>query len=117
MPWKKTRKKERGDPMSERFQVVVDPMLEPVMDRYFEIRYDELDQMEQALAEDDAEVIALLGHRLKGSGSSYGFVRLTELGAVIEAAAREGKLENARNPLAEVRRYLDAVDVVYGEQA
>lgn len=102
--------------MSKRFQVIVDPMLEPVMDRYFEIRYNELDQMEQALAEGDADTIALLGHRLKGSGTSYGFVRLTELGAIIETAARAAKLDDAREPLVEVRSYLDAVDVVFGEQ-
>jgi len=102
--------------MGKRFQVIVDSMLEPVMDRYFEIRYDELEQMEQALVEGDAETIALLGHRLKGSGTSYGFVRLTELGTIIEKAGREAKLDDAREPLAEVRSYLDAVDVVFGEQ-
>ena len=49
--------------------------------------------MESCLVDGDFEQIARLGHRLKGSGGSFGFPELTSVGARLEAAA---KLTDAR---------------------
>lgn len=98
-----------------KFQIVVDAMLEPIMDRYLELREEELGQTEEAIAAGDSEAVRMLGHRLKGSGTSYGFVRLTELGADLEAAAKEDDLVQAGKLAAEVRAYLDNVEVVFEE--
>lgn len=99
-----------------KFQVVLDPDLEQILPRYFEIRLDELRQMEQAASTGDTETVRLLGHRLKGTGSSYGFSRLTELGAAIEVAGKGGQLDSAEPLIAEVRKYLENVEIIYGEQ-
>jgi len=98
-----------------KFQVIVDAMLEPIMDRYLELRKEELEQTEAALASGDAEAVRMLGHRLKGTGTSYGFARLTELGAGIESAAKEGRLDEAAELTAEVRAYVENVEVVFEE--
>ena len=49
----------------------------------------------------DLRPAQLLGHRLKGSGGSYGLPSLTVLGGQLELAARETRLEAARALLAE----------------
>lgn len=45
--------------------------------------------METCLAESDFEQIARLGHRLKGSGGSFGFPQLSSLGARLEHVAKD----------------------------
>lgn len=98
-----------------RFQVQVDPDLEAIMDRYMSIRFRELAELEQAIADHDSDTIRMLGHRLKGTGASYGFPRLTELGAAIEIAGKENTPTAAAPLTAEVRDYLENVDVIYGD--
>lgn len=98
-----------------KFQVTVDAMLEPIMDRYLELRLEELAQTEDAIAAEDGETVRMLGHRLKGTGTSYGFERLTELGAAIEIAGREGRFADAAELAAEVRAYVENVEVVFEE--
>ncbi|QGY39854.1 Hpt domain-containing protein [Pseudodesulfovibrio cashew] len=99
-----------------KFTVTVDAMLEPIMDRYLELRREELLLMEQAAEAGDAEDVRMLGHRLKGTGASYGFARLTELGAAIEDAGKTGAMDLAKPLIAEVRGYLDNVSVVFEER-
>jgi HPt (histidine-containing phosphotransfer) domain-containing protein len=98
------------------FTVVVEPELAAIMPRYFELQRAELTAIGQAVARGDADVPRVFGHRLKGTGASYGFPRLTELGAAIERAALSGDLEGAARLADEVGRFLNNVRVVYGGQ-
>ncbi len=97
----------------EKFQIVIDPDLEPLMPRYFDIRWRELEEMEQSIKHHDANTTRMLGHKLKGTGTSYGFPKLTELGAAIEIAGKAGDLAEAESLAAEVRSYLENVEIVY----
>lgn len=96
-----------------KFQVTVDPELEAIIPRYMEIRFEELAQLEQAIADEDGETARMLGHKLKGTGASYGFEKLTELGAAIEISAKDNDLATARDLAVEVRSYIENVEVVY----
>jgi len=98
-----------------RFPVTVDAMLEPIMDRYLELRMEELVAMENAIPARDAETVRMLGHRLKGTGTSYGFERLTELGASMEIAGKEENMPKARELAGEIRAYLENIDVIFEE--
>lgn len=99
-----------------KFSVIVNADLEPIIPRYLELRHEELAAMEAALASGDAETVRLLGHRLKGTGTSYGFERFTRLGSAIEATAKAGNLDQAVVLVAEVRDYLENVDISYEER-
>lgn len=99
----------------DRFEICVEPELKPIMDRFLEIRHAELAEMEQALASEDVDRLILLGHRLKGCGSSYGMHELTELGHAIEEAASDKRIEAVSLALGRIREYLEHVDIVYGE--
>ncbi|MUM76719.1 Hpt domain-containing protein [Pseudodesulfovibrio sp. F-1] len=95
------------------FTVTVDADLAAIMPRYFELQRADLAAVARAAAAGRAEPVRLFGHRLKGTGASYGFPRLTELGAGIEEAALADDLGRAAELAAEVGRFLDAVRVVY----
>ena len=85
------------------------------MGRYMEIRRRELDELEAAIADRDSESVRLLGHKLKGTGASFGFDHLTEWGALIELAGRDEDLDQAATVTEEVRHFIENVDIVFGE--
>ena len=53
-----------------RFQVTVDPELEPIMARYLELRLHDAARLAAAARTDDFETIRRIGHTLKANGSS-----------------------------------------------
>lgn len=101
--------------MSERILVQVDEDLEAIMGRYLEIRQKELLELEEAVTHKNFETIRLLGHRLKGTGSSYGLDELTRLGTLIEDKAVDKDMSDVPDYTAEVRNFLDHVDIEYVE--
>jgi CheY-like chemotaxis protein len=62
--------------------------------------------MESCLAEGDFEQIGRLGHRLKGSGGSFGFPELTSVGARLEAAAKVADADGCGAALDDLARCL-----------
>ncbi len=73
-----------------------------LLPEYFANLREDAARIEEMLPEGRFEEIVRVGHQLKGSGASYGFPRLSEIGADIEAAARAGELE----PIAELTEIL-----------
>lgn len=101
--------------MGDRFKVYVDAELARIMPRYFELRQQEQAQLMAAIGAQDMENITLLGHRLKGSGTSYGFPDLTALGDELEQAGKAHDLARASRLAEEIQEYLSGVEVVYTE--
>lgn len=57
--------------------------------------------------------ISTLGHRMKGSGGSYGFDDISRIGEVIEKAALAADKETISNAILQLSSYLERVTVVY----
>ncbi len=57
--------------------------------QYVENRRKDLSSLRRALAAQDLELCADLGHRLKGSGPAYGFPELGLLGIALQEAAQD----------------------------
>lgn len=72
----------------------LDPLLRPLLPKYLAARDRENASLRQALNRQDFPQIADVGHRLAGSGTSYGFPQISILGRRLEAAG------NARDPKA-----------------
>jgi HPt (histidine-containing phosphotransfer) domain-containing protein len=56
---------------------------------YLDRRKRDLEQCKRSLSGDGFQEIERLGHKLKGSGATFGHPRLSELGELIEIAAKE----------------------------
>ena len=65
-----------------------------------------------ALGRSDYETIRELSHKMNGTGSSYGFSRITQLGAAMESAAKEQNSAEIRSRIMDLSRYLDTVKIV-----
>ncbi|MCE5281438.1 MAG: Hpt domain-containing protein [Deltaproteobacteria bacterium] len=98
----------------EKIVVKIDPDLAELIPGYLENRTQDILQILEALERADFETIRTLGHGMKGSGGGYGFAPITEIGKVIETAAKEGKAGEIREGVESLRSYLEKVEVVYG---
>ena len=67
---------------------------------------------DEGLAAGSCAAFRTLGHNLKGSAGSFGLDHLGDLGARIEEAARSGDPARVQVLAAEIRDYLDRLDVV-----
>lgn len=67
--------------------------------------------LEAAICQNQYDDARVLGHRMKGTGAPYGFVRLTEIGALIEQAAANRNSRALREHVAVLAEYLSSVEI------
>jgi HPt (histidine-containing phosphotransfer) domain-containing protein len=70
--------------------VLIDPDLADLVPEFLESCRAEAARLTAALEADDLQALQRTGHNLKGSGSGYGFDRISEIGGMMESAARDG---------------------------
>ncbi len=68
--------------------------------------------MLDALDRGDFETVEILGHGMRGAGSSYGFQAITDIGAALEQAAESADTDASRKWVGELSRYLDRVEII-----
>jgi len=103
--------------MSEdKIVVNIDIDLEDLIPGFLENRQSDLQKLEQALGDQDFEILRSIGHNLKGVGGGYGFHDMTTLGAAIEESARENKFEIVNENVKKLSNYLSSVEIVYEEE-
>jgi signal transduction histidine kinase/DNA-binding response OmpR family regulator len=100
-----------GPPM-DRILVRVDPELEAAIPEFLEGRRQDVISLREALERGDFETIQRLGHRMRGSGSGYGFEAITQIGECLEQAGRNRTPEEVPRWLAELSDYLERVETV-----
>jgi len=93
--------------------VHVDASLAGLIPDFLDNRRTDVDAIASALARADYDNVRILGHNMKGSGTGYGFTRITELGASLEQAAGRCASEEIRARAADLSRYLDGLHVKY----
>jgi CheY-like chemotaxis protein/HPt (histidine-containing phosphotransfer) domain-containing protein len=86
-------------PSKPRIPVKVRKILADMVPGFLDARRKEIAAIQEALGKNEFEPIRVMGHNMKGVGSSYGFPPITEIGRKIEDAAGD---EVARgNPAAD----------------
>jgi PAS domain S-box-containing protein len=83
--------------------------VESLVPRYLSARRKELREMVACLAASDFEQISSRGHDMKGTGRSYGFPAITEIGAALERLAQHADKEGIDNQLLRLANYLESV--------
>ena len=93
--------------------VTVDPDLEDLIPGFLDNRAADREKLAEALAANDLQSIQSIGHNLKGVGGGYGFVKLSELGASIEIAAKEQESDTIAALIDQLAEYLDRIEVTF----
>jgi PAS domain S-box-containing protein len=83
--------------------------LEDVVPAYLDARRDDVVRAGLLLRRGDFAGVCTLAHNMAGSGSSYGFQPVTELGRSLEQSARAGDKAASEQHLDTLRDYLDRV--------
>lgn len=91
----------------------IDRDLEDIVPGYLENRKKDIEHLLHALGADDYDSLRILGHRMKGSGSGYGFDLVSAIGQSIEAAATTRDRNVIEQNITNLASYLDRVNVVY----
>ena len=100
-------------PAPDAIRVAVEEGMEDVVPRYLAKRKAEIPLYFAALEKGDMEAIGGMGHRMKGTGTGYGFPVLTELGGALEKAAQLADAGEIRRKTLECESYLNAVELEY----
>lgn len=106
-----TLKNEGND--QERIVLQIDPDLEVLIPKYLDNRRKDAEIIQEALNNKDFELIQRMGHTMKGSGGGYGFDYISAIGSALEEAAKDGGDEKIQDSLANLRDFLERVEVVY----
>ena len=105
---------ETHDPThDEKIIVTVDSDLEDLIPGFLENRNLDIKTIYDALARDDYDAIAKLGHSMKGVGGGYGFDTITDIGRSIEQAAKDKNPQKIKASLSELSDYLEHVEIVF----
>lgn len=99
----------------EKTIIYADPDLADEIPWYLEQARGYAEAIEKAMGNSDFETIEDTGYLMKGSGGSYGFAAISEMGKSLEQAAKEKDLDEIRKKVKELSRYIDMVEVVYEE--
>jgi hypothetical protein len=71
-----------------------------------------LPALKAALVQCEYEYARVFGHRIRGTGRAYGFPKLTEIGAVMEQAARLQCIGDLQDNVIALEAYLSRVEIV-----
>ena len=80
---------------------------------YLDNRRKDLMQCRMALEQGDLTTIRRLMHSMAGSGGSFGFETLSEIGRQLDRAAKEHKADLVSAGLERLAHYLDRIKVNY----
>ncbi|MBN2125637.1 MAG: response regulator, partial [Deltaproteobacteria bacterium] len=99
----------------EKIVVEVDGAFKDFLPRFLEVTSEDIATMWKAIDEGDYATIERLGHSMKGSGTSFGFHAMTDIGKSIEQAAKSRDGKEVRKNLAGLTEYMERVEVVFSE--
>jgi HPt (histidine-containing phosphotransfer) domain-containing protein len=97
----------------EKIPIEIDRELMPVVPEYLENRHLDCAEIGRLLATGGMEHIQVMGHRMKGSGGSYGFDEISAIGEALELAAESNDTKGVRTAVSRLEAYLARVTVVY----
>lgn len=93
--------------------VAIDARLQSLVPNFLQNRATDAASIAAAALTGDFATIALLGHSMKGSGGSYGFDAITEIGGKLEVAAEAQNAAIVAREVSELRDYLKRVEVIF----
>ena len=102
--------------MNNTITIKIDVDLEEIIPDFLKNRRDDIISIETFLNKNDYDAIRVIGHSMKGSGASYGFHFISEIGKSIEQAAKAGSAQIVADKKAELLNFLDCVRIEYVQE-
>ena len=103
------------DSSQDKITVYIDADLEDLIPGFLENRQSDIQAINQALQEENYESVQVIGHGMKGAGGGYGFEEISEIGDMLEQAAKNEENRTIRILADELAAYLEKVEIKYEE--
>jgi len=87
----------------------IDESIADLIPEYLDNRKKDLARIKACLKTNDLGTVESIAHRIKGSGASYGFIRITEISQKVETAARKKNRMELEFWLKSLESYLHSV--------
>jgi len=87
----------------------VDKSIIKLIPSYLKNRRQDTARMKKALDLSDFELIEYLSHKMKGSGSAYGFMKISELSRQIERFAQKKEAKAIKDVMTQLENYLKSL--------
>ncbi len=98
------------------FEREIELEMESLKGNYLESLAERHTELTAAVASQDFAEIGFIGHKMKGSGSSYGFDEITQLGAEIEDAAELQNLDQIHPLTEQLASFLQRHEIPLGNE-
>ncbi len=95
--------------------VLLNPKLAARIPAFLKNRRQDVIMMLDSLARGEFETVQRLGHSMKGSGASFGFQDITDIGAALEQEAGSADADASRKWVSELSMCLDRVELAQSE--
>ncbi|WP_186645444.1 Hpt domain-containing protein [Fluviispira vulneris] len=99
--------------MGKKHSLVLDKDFEEIIPEFLIKRKSDIVMIRKALEDGDFSLIESLGHKLKGTCGSYGFMELSELGKKIEESAKIKKEANILKSIEKIENYIANVEIKF----
>ncbi len=93
-------------------RIRVDPEIASLVPEFLDNRFKDMTLLIRAVYKSDIETACILGHNMKGSGSGYGFHGITEIGRLIEEAAKLRDAVAITDQIHALSLYLSRLEIV-----
>ncbi len=92
----------------------IDPRILPILPPFLENRKNDLGLIEGEVCKGDFDAVYQIAHRMKGTGASYGFPKISEIGEALEVGATAKDAEAIRLQIQELATELARIDTIVG---
>ena len=99
--------------MAEKILLNLDKKLKKLIPGFIENRHREIKQIELAIKNNQFKDLTSIGHQLKGSAGSYGFMTLSHLGHDLEIAGEEKSLQKAQLVVDKISDHLKNLEIEF----
>ncbi len=99
--------------IGDRIKVRVDADLQDLIPNFLKRRQSELVELRAALDDGNFAMISATAHKLKGTGTSYGFEPISDVGEAMQFAADAQDVTEVSRQLDRLADYLEHIDIEY----
>ena len=93
--------------------VKINPELAELIPTFLKNRGTDIPTMLEALKTGDYIAIERTGHGMKGSGSGFGFDAISEIGGLIEEAAKQKNESEVKKGIEDFSNYMSRIEIIY----
>jgi len=101
--------REKNDPQENSDKIKIQESIKDIVPAYIENRRSDIEKIYNALEAGDISIIETLAYKMKGSGTSYGFERISQLGRQIELSAKDNDRDKIRLNVRELELFLENI--------